>query len=416
MRRIAVVCLAAASLLALTGARAPDESPAHPAADAARTDGAVPKVTLEQFAAMTVEVREMPGAAERRRQQMEADRQRLNQRLSRPADLAAVHARLREIRDRKGISGTGYLVPLSEIDSVLQDKFANSTMAQDGADVAVSAIDDFSRVLKERGIGLVVVVAPPCAEVCANEFFPGVSREQTVWPEYTRFLIKLLETGVEVVDVLDAMKQYKGEMDLYCPADAHWGPGGIETAAWLVADRLFSRNRFVTQFKQPERFFSCSTTTIPSPISTVVRNMEILGREDDELLALSFPPLPIYQVRLLGKVCPRPRSRRSPVLVIGDSFGYNLYQQGGSFSQHLSRELGFLVNDVCVAGGLQDAPAQCIVEALPDAPETRFVVLITGSADLSRRRDKWKLASKAVAAVSGTSAGKAPSGENKERR
>ena len=269
-----------------------------------------------------------------RKKDMAADLEALKKRLTRvPANIDKFRAELQKIRAAKGINGTGV---------VFGPDFSMQALAENRkiADNCSTALIQFSRQLKERGVDLIVVPYIGHTEVYGHRLYEGGKASDELWPAKVEGLIKLLENDVEVIECGDAFKAYTGKGSVLGHFDHHFGPAGIDIVAGELGRRIRKRYDFAQAAEEGRKLFTSQEIQMPTP--TFFLNYNGIGA--DEAKALNIPPtIPAEQITYNGTV--DLGNRIDPVFVMGDSsvpFA-GLYPQGAGIMPHLSRELGRLV-------------------------------------------------------------------------
>ena len=269
-----------------------------------------------------------------RKKDMDEDLAALKKRLTRvPGNIDKFRAGMQKIRAAKGINDTGV---------VFGPPFATQALAENRkiADNCTTALIQFSRQLKERGVDLIVVPYIGQAEVYGHRLYEGGKPDDELWPAKVEGLIKLLENDVEVIECGDAFKAYTGKGSVLGHFDHHFGPAGIDIVARELGRRIRKRYDFGKAAEEGRKQFTAQEIQMGTP--TFLLNFNGIG--GDEAQALNIPPtIPAEQITYNGTV--DLGTRIDPVFVMGDSsvpFA-GLYPQGAGIMPHLSRELGRLV-------------------------------------------------------------------------
>jgi len=200
----------------------------------------------------------------------------------------------------------------------------------------VAVLSTYARLLRERGIDLLVVPVPHRLQIY-GDLLPSLRRQEDfpgTGAVYVKLLLALAEEGVEVVDLLPtflaARTDDSGETDehLYLPTDPHWTPRGLALAAELVASRVRAFDWFEEGSERAGEHFDviCEPGLHPSldrapPAAnrTTVWYRRVLQRN--------------------GKPA-EPRDRESPILLLGDSFAAYYQRESSDFCRHLYARLG----------------------------------------------------------------------------
>jgi hypothetical protein len=112
-----------------------------------------------------------------------------------------------------------------------------------------SSVDEFRKTrpvvavhrwLKAKGIDLIFVPVPKMTEVYVEKFLESCPPDGVVAPHVRQALFELLESDVEVIDLLPTYRRLREPCPdyLYNTADSHWAPRGMRIAAKEVADRV----------------------------------------------------------------------------------------------------------------------------------------------------------------------------------
>ncbi|GEM_PF-3120051 len=299
---------------------------------------------------------EEPTEEWRRSQIMERERDELRARMEERGGWAAWREALEPFRqgllecvkeakkkDRKArvVEGrTGQLEPLDGLQRQCAD--IASLGETNGAAVdqwsSVSTAVDLSNQLWARGIDLIVLPIPAKFELFPEEFSEAVPENVPVTLVRDRFMLALLERGVEVLDVYPAFMQAKGDNGgpLYLKTDSHWADRAVRIAADLVAERL---QRYEVVRNHERQAFSAEdiTYTYQSPL---VKSLV------DEASQNAYEQVADPAVRVLdtdGEPYDYLEHADSPVLLFGDSYMMDK-RPGSSFAAHLSRALGMPVS------------------------------------------------------------------------
>jgi hypothetical protein len=210
----------------------------------------------------------------------------------------------------------------------------------------VAAIVRFRDQLASRGIRLLVIPIPAkpsiYPELLSLRPLSGGGLRQT----HTRELLaRLLEQGVETVDLLDPLSRWHLQGAGFLKRDTHWSASAARRAAELVAKRIRESNWVVGE----------ATEFITRPVSISRRGDLVRMMEAPQLD--SFLPeeeVPCEQVisKLTGELYAD--DAHSPVLVLGDSF-LRMYQtdepKAAGFIAHLARELHTPLTSIVNDGG-----------------------------------------------------------------
>jgi len=197
----------------------------------------------------------------------------------------------------------------------------------------VETIADFDRQLRERGIELVVAPIPTRLNVYPDALVPAELGEsfEGFAPGLTRWLLALVDAGVEVADLLPALAATRGALDApdsqqpFLRVNTHWAPVGIVAAADHLAARIASAEWFE-----------------PGPGGTHVEE------ERGDLLAfqvkvpVAAAPVLLYERVLDAQGQPAAfRDAGSPVILLGDSFTQMFREESADIGRQLHHRLGF---------------------------------------------------------------------------
>jgi hypothetical protein len=193
--------------------------------------------------------------------------------------------------------------------------------------------------LKAQGIDLLFVPVPKMTEV-HPEHFAACAEDRVAAPAVRRLMAELLESDVEVVDLLPLFLAVRDQGDpLYQSADPHWSPFGQALGARLIADRL-KRYPFIRQAQASAPAWR--RVEIPFKPFTEAPAYDALTDRQRERAAQAWPTLK-PQI-LLGEEGKKIFvSAESPVVLIGDSYNNGL-------SEELGRELNLPVHPLWAAG------------------------------------------------------------------
>lgn len=196
----------------------------------------------------------------------------------------------------------------------------------------VRMITTLHEELLERGIDLLVVPYPAKEMVNAHHFSDQAPKDGIYSPWRLKFTHELLQRGVEVLDLTQALQENKAghEWLFYDAADLHPATGGIQIAAEEIAKRL-ARYDFSARKEWPGLKYK----TVPS--SMLARQNTLLGETRP---GASYPVLQV--VGQDGSLVPVEEQMPSPVIVMGDSFTLvpGPTVPSASIPAHLARHLG----------------------------------------------------------------------------
>jgi len=225
-----------------------------------------------------------------------------------------------------------------------------------------------ARWLKSRGIDIIFVPVPKMTEIYPEHFADHCPSDRIVAPQLRRILLELLESDVEVVDLLPLLLREKDKESalLYQPADPHWGPAAWTLAARAVAVRL-KRYDFVASALAGPR--ACQPAESPFPPANQGAAYLALTPDQRRRAEASQPrSLPSVQN------CIRPlHDPTSPVIVVGDSYN-------GGFWELLSQETNLPINQLSGGGHTTHALKDFLrdPESLGDCRVVVWLVCNTG--------------------------------------
>jgi alginate O-acetyltransferase complex protein AlgJ len=211
------------------------------------------------------------------------------------------------------------------------------------------AILDFQAQLKQAGIELLLVPAPPKAIIFPDKICDAVQAGDAPPPrldlELQAFYKLLGEKGVTVLDLTQEFLDHRADNDvpLYCRQDSHWSGAACELAAQRIA-RSIEQQKFAGEKKRE--------------LDAETRKIEISG-DLWQALAGSKPPAETIALRFVGSpsaTTPVEPERTSPVVLLGDSHnlvfhsGGDMHAKGAGLPDQLTHEWGFPVDLMAVRG------------------------------------------------------------------
>jgi hypothetical protein len=329
------------------------------------------------FAALSSPCLAAPAAAGGRQAELtarakviKADIAALRKRLDRiPASIDQVRVELTKVAAAKGINPTGIIFgPIMAVQALAENRKFDQ-----GEGNAFDALTAFSRDLQQRGVDLMVVPYPTHAETYGHRLVKGVKPEDELWPAKVEGLIKLLESNVEVVDVGDAFKSYKGPGRVLGPFDHHFDAAGIDIIAKELARRIRNRYDFAKEGAAGQKLFTRREIQLPAPQFFLSYN----GISANEAKPLNIPAtLPFEEVSFAGPV--NMGAKIDPVFLMGDSsvpFA-GAYPKGAGMMPHLSAELGWLVPYTSDRGGGHKQCAWYARQHAQTVPQPRVLILV----------------------------------------
>lgn len=219
--------------------------------------------------------------------------------------------------------------------------------ASPGMSEALQAVVGFRDALAERGIALLVMIAPGKASVYPGKLSARAAENPVAVRAYTAaFMNELQSAGVPVIDLLERLgKAREGSEDgeHYLALDTHWSPAGVRTAARAVAERIAEEGWI------PIGEASYEEREVP-----VAREGDLIRMVDAASITDRFPIETVECLQIVDSATGQPYADNpdSPLLILGDSF-LRIYQTdepgAAGFIAHLAhalrRPLASIVND-----------------------------------------------------------------------
>lgn len=248
-------------------------------------------------------------------------------------------------------------------------------------------ITTLDRIMKSKNIHLIVVPVPPRGEVNPELLVPTKAATvlQDGHPGRIRFIKALLENDIEAVDVLPILLSLKNEgIPTSLRDDSHYTPEAARHVAIEVGRRI-KRYRF-TQDPALKTVHTLERVTLPHKGNTggPWAEQNNLPRPPDEMI--SFTRVRGAEGKLVKN------DETSPILVVGDSYGYNMQQHSADFRSYLSRELSLPVSMHNEGAGGPRAPRILARLKPADLSQLRVVVWIFAARYLnppSPHNEKW---------------------------
>ncbi len=267
--------------------------------------------------------------AEQRRLYIERDLKIAEKRLQYMADTRLVKEVIGATKRVDGTNPTGHIFRLRDVEHVPRQDFTPSDPAHytykeikpllgyAGSD-AMTAIIEFDRQLKKRGVSLIVVPVPNASQLYAHKLSQGIRLEDVIWHPWAQMIAKLLQYDVEVIDLLDLYKTYSGDNTTINYVDHHWGQAGLDIVGWELGQRL-KRFRFAERYYLDPASFRRVPITVNTP--ALIPHWDKLSMS---YIASHMPYSPTYQRVSITyknrKIEPVGSFEDSPVLLMGDSF------------------------------------------------------------------------------------------------
>lgn len=262
----------------------------------------------------------------------------------------------REYAEKNGAGGVvngvdGWLFLKEELQHLGAGRFwgdaaatASSAQNKQSAD-PLPAIEEYNKLLAERGITLYLMPVPPKALLYPDKLAVTIDRSASAkeLELYREFYSELAGRGVKVIDVLPKLLENRDKAALYCRTDTHYSGLGLALFAKAAAEALRKEEWFGAVSK---RQFNNSKlmVTIHGDLNQMAGGM---GPEEELELSVVSGKDDGKQVESDAK---------SPVILLGDSHtlvfqaGGDLHAKGAGLFDHLSAELGFAVDLLGVRG------------------------------------------------------------------
>lgn len=242
----------------------------------------------------------------------------------------------------------------------------------------VPLVKEFSHLLSDRGIRLILVPVPTKPMVCREGL--GLSSFAGTSPFWREFIDDLGSSGIEAIDLFPLFASVPTGEERFLKQDTHWTPKMMETVAKEVASRCRSnRSRSAAgsqELREMER----------ESYGDLVEMLD-LGATPD-----GFSPETVTLRQVAESAEEAPNSR---VVVLGDSF-VNIFEDPAlgfgregetslrsGFSSHLSHSLGEKVHTIAINGGGATAVREAFVH-LSEAQRkaAKVVVWVLSSRDI----------------------------------
>ena len=249
---------------------------------------------------------------------------------------------------------------------------------------AHTALVAFNEGLKARGIHLIVAPVPTSVTTHLHRLSDQIQPDRDLMPGYTEGLIKLIDDGVEVLDLRQAFAEASDPQSnpLMNRADFHWATGGVALAAELLAPRLQrlegiqaleSRPQDWEQVPKSSSSPICHSTEEMISGQTGLAARELFKTKEEAFRANNIPleEEAIWYTytgndRLIGYRTWGPGKGESldhPFIVIGDSQAREntnrsrKAQHGGGLANQLSARLGILGTTFSMNGDVDRVPS-----------------------------------------------------------
>ena len=200
----------------------------------------------------------------------------------------------------------------------------------------ISAIVDFQKQLKARGIDLLVVPVPPKAAIYPEKIVPGFNlRADDPAPVLHSFYDELRAAGIDVLDLTKLFIQNRDDKrgGVFCKTDSHWSGLGCVLAAQAIAENV--RGKLAAAAAKKEYAAEWKEEEIKG---------DLVGLLPKDSPNPGPEKIGVRSVREKGTTSAVQPDANSPVLLLGDShtlvFHDFLAERAGLIDQ-LAQELGF---------------------------------------------------------------------------
>ena len=237
--------------------------------------------------------------------------------------------------------------------------FWNTVTSDPEESSSFDAMVGFSNKLKELGVDLIVVPVPSKFELYHDVFETEIPKGLPASPARTAMMIKLLEAGVEVFDVLPTLEAIKptAEMSLYEVRGHHLSSYGGKHAGEALAKRL---ERYDLKGRDKSRFS--------------IKERKSVERTNPK------QPMTAFEVQLDGETYKH--ANDGEVVVVGDSQAFAHFT--ASWASHLARAAGVPITDLSLSSGGSWAVTRAAKLGAERLRNTKAVVLIVTSSAFSR--------------------------------
>lgn len=225
------------------------------------------------------------------------------------------------------------------------------------------AIEEYSKLLAERGITLYLMPVPPKALIYPDKLAQTLDKNSASeeLALYREFYGQLVARGVKVIDLLPKLLENRDKAALYCRTDTHYSGAGLALFAGVAAEEM-KKEAWYAGLEKKNYSKSKLMVTIHGDLNQMAGGT---GPEEEMELAVVTGKDDGKQVE---------SDMKSPVILLGDSHalvfqaGGDLYAKGAGLFDHLSAELGFAVDLLGVRGsGVTPARIKLFQRAKQDA-------------------------------------------------
>lgn len=301
---------------------------------------------------------EAPGRARRIEREAERLRERI-ERLGSPAEHALLFEQLAPLT--KLTDDEGKLVGeirLNDEDSILRAEllfhlnwnrpgFGRDEPAAtdfEAPDHPIHVIEHYARELEARGIDFLVVPVPSRVATYPERLRLDLDTSRLVGDRgLATFLLGLTERGVETIDLFRSFEQARyvddpeDDRELFFHHDHHWTQRGMELAADDIADRVREMEWFEPgPFVEGEHF---------------VRRTEVAGWKLFSKYAPESTPVAFRRVVTPDGERAHPKTKDSPILLLGDSFAAQYKGEACDLASQLFARLGTPIDSITVSAG-----------------------------------------------------------------
>jgi len=197
-----------------------------------------------------------------------------------------------------------------------------------------AVIVDLDRQLKQRNIHLLVVPVPPRSEMEPNRVVPPGSLPGNEWAHIGRlqFVDALLREDVEAIDLYPALRALQEQgIPISMRKDSHFTPEAVRAAAACVAERI--RRYAFTRDPALRTTFTVEQVEAAYKGNLAEYWTKETGQAMDAQETFLFHRVRGPDGKLVKNVS------ESPVLIVGDSYGYVFQQHSADFRSQLSAQL-----------------------------------------------------------------------------
>ena len=253
----------------------------------------------------------------------------------------------------------------------------------------LAAVKSFRDQLQDRGIELMVMIAPNKASVYADRLNPSAIGDRSNVNTQTLVMMELLrEQGIEVMDLFNLFRQARTDRpdrDLYLAQDSHWSPTGMRLAAKAVAGRLVELG-----WVQPVTPGRYTLKSVP-----IKRYGDVIEMVHVEQIAGCYEPEHLDCTQVIeadGSVYRD--DPHSTVLVMGDSF-LRIYRRdepkAGGFIEHVAYHLGLPLTGLVNDGGASTLVRQQVAGKHNILKRKRVVVWEFVERDIRFGTEDWQI-------------------------